>query len=259
MEGLKLRTLQFTVPSGNTYEIREQNGEDDDIISNPVTSRDLSNLDEFISAIVVKTSATSKGTLTAAEASELPSLDRYVILLQSRIFSMGEILEFEYDWGKENGGVVTYEQDLREFLFDYSVVPSAEEFLKKPDAVPYYAGNEIKDIQITLNSGKVLLFDVLRGKDEKYVLNLPLQERTKSKAFIARNLRLMVDGKPEKVESFRLFSKRDMMEIDRKVSTYDPTFSGATTIINPNNESQVSTINIFGIPGFFFPGEPNLV
>ena len=33
-------------------------------------------------------------------------------------------VEFEYDWGKENGGKVTYGQDLHEFLFDYSEVPT---------------------------------------------------------------------------------------------------------------------------------------
>ncbi len=31
---------------------------------------------------------------------------RYAIIFNSRIFSLGEEVEFEYDWGKENGGKV---------------------------------------------------------------------------------------------------------------------------------------------------------
>ena len=33
---LNARKLEFTVPSGYKYVIREQNGADDDILSNPV-------------------------------------------------------------------------------------------------------------------------------------------------------------------------------------------------------------------------------
>ena len=38
----------------------------------------------------------------------MPSLDRYAILIKSRILSNGEDLEFEYDWGPDGGGKSTY-------------------------------------------------------------------------------------------------------------------------------------------------------
>lgn len=61
---MTLRTLVFTAPSGRLFEIREQNGEDEEIITNPVDSKNLMNLTKYISAIVVKTNATKSGRLT---------------------------------------------------------------------------------------------------------------------------------------------------------------------------------------------------
>lgn len=50
---------------------------------------------------------------------------------------------------------------------------------------------------------------------------------------MARNLRLLVDNKWEKVENFSLFSVRDMAEIRKAVFAYDPVFSGNTEVENP--------------------------
>lgn len=122
---MTLRTLVFTAPSGRLFEIREQNGEDEEIITNPVDSKNLMNLTKYISAIVVKTNATKSGRLTIEDALKLPLLDRYCILFNSRIFSLGEEVEFTYKW--DNKDSVTYSQDLREFLFDYAVLPTEQE------------------------------------------------------------------------------------------------------------------------------------
>jgi hypothetical protein len=108
------RELTFTVPSGNLVTIREQNGADDDILSNPVEATNLMNLSRFISGIILK-STYKQGRLTVDEVHNLPVLDRYCIIINSRIFSLGEELEFTQDWGP-NGGKVAYTQDLREFF-----------------------------------------------------------------------------------------------------------------------------------------------
>lgn len=83
------------------------------------------NLTKYISAIVVKTNATKSGRLTIEDALKLPLLDRYCILFNSRIFSLGEEVEFTYKW--DNKDSVTYSQDLSEFLFDYAVLPTEQE------------------------------------------------------------------------------------------------------------------------------------
>ena len=86
----------FTVPSGHSYTIREQNGGDDDILSSKVWLEKLMNITNFISAIVVSTDYTQSGKLTPEEAFTLPVLDRDVILIQSRIHSLGKDVDFEF-------------------------------------------------------------------------------------------------------------------------------------------------------------------
>ena len=67
-----------------------------DIISNSVEAENLMNISRFISAIVIETDVMgTPRTITAEEAHNLPSLDRYCILLQSRIFSYEKEL-FKY-------------------------------------------------------------------------------------------------------------------------------------------------------------------
>lgn len=252
LEGFK---REFVGPTGYKYTIREQNGADDDILSNELEARTLKNLSRFIASIVVNTDYTSNGRLTVDQAHNLPCLDKYCILFNSRIHSIGSELEFEFDWGSDNGGVLTYSQDLNGFLFDYSLDPTEDLLKSKPDAIPYYPnGKKIKDLEIVTSSGKRLLYDLLSGEGESYILNLPKEQNTKNKALIARNLRLEVNGKMEKVESFHVFSIKDMAEIRKEVQANDPIFNAITTIENPI--SNISTqVSIVGMRGFFYPGE----
>lgn len=122
---MEFRTCEFTAPSGFKYSIREQNGADEDILSNPMDSKNLMNLTKFIQAIVVDTDFTPNRRLTVEDADRIPLNDRYHIIFMSRIFSLGEEVEFEYNWGQD-GGSVTYGQSLREW---YSKI--TEHYLQK--------------------------------------------------------------------------------------------------------------------------------
>ena len=51
---MEFRTFRFTGPSGFEYEIREQNGADEDILSNLSDMKTLMNLTKFIAAIVIR-------------------------------------------------------------------------------------------------------------------------------------------------------------------------------------------------------------
>ena len=198
---MEFRTFRFTGPSGFEYEIREQNGADEDILSNLSDMKTLMNLTKFIAAILIRTNATPNGKLTVDDALNLPVNDRYAIIFNSRIFSLGEEVEFEYDWGKENGGKVTYGQDLHEFLFDYSEVPTDNRvFDEKPDAIPYYPkGIQLTGHEYLLSSGKKIKFDCMTGKGEQEFMKLPLDKQTKNAPLLCRNLYLEVDGNWEKV------------------------------------------------------------
>ena len=130
-----------------------------------------------------------------------------------------------------------------------------EELLTKPNAIPYYPEGKLStDIPIKLSTGKELKFDLLNAVGEAYVLNLPLEKRTKNQEYVARNLCLNVDGKWDKVTSFRMFSVREMLEIKKHILSIDPVFTGTTTIENPSN-SMVEEISIVAIKDFFYPGE----
>ena len=135
------KKLTFKLPSGYEVTIREQNGEDDDILSNPVDAKTFMNISKFIAGIVTDTDITATRLLTADDVQKMPSLDRYTIMINSRIFSLGKTLEFRYDWeGPAEGQVRTidYEVDLEEeFLFDYGTIPTMQEMEAKPNAIPF--------------------------------------------------------------------------------------------------------------------------
>jgi hypothetical protein len=255
MELSELRTLQFVAPSGHTFTIREQNGEDEEILSNPIEMRTLLHLSRFISAIVVDTDATTNHKLSMKDALNLPLLDRYCILFKSRIFSLGEIIEFNYEWTKPNGtkNSVLYEEDLNNFLFEnYGEVPSDDEMDSKPDAIPLYPDPAIVEgKEFTLDSGKKIRFKAATSNSEQYIFNLPENKRTRNSELVARDLMLEVEGKFEKVTNFRIFSVRDMNEIHKLVKIWDPAFLGLTEITNPDtNETEMYPI--IGAPSFFF-------
>nr|DAO34143.1 MAG TPA: hypothetical protein [Caudoviricetes sp.] len=249
---MEFRTFSFTGPSGYQYEIREQNGADEDILSNLSDMKNLMNITKFISAIVVKTDVTPTGKLTVEDALSLPVNDRYCIIFQSRIFSLGEEVEFEYDWGKENGGKVTYGQDLNEFLFDFSDSPNEEEMDKKPDAIPFYPyGKRLKDHEVTLDSGKLIKFDCMNGHGEQKLVSMPLDKQTKNAPLLCRNLCLEVDGKWEVVENFAIFTAKDMAQIRKQVASIDPIFKGESHITNPVTGEE-RTYPIIWAPSFFY-------
>lgn len=253
MENFLNRNFRFIAPSGATYTIREQNGEDDDILSNPVTSTNLMNLSYFISSLIVEQNFyPNKKTISPEDALNLPSNDRYAILLNSRIHSIGNLLEFTHNWGGSLGEVC-YELDLNEFLFNKSIEDITEEELQsKPEAIPLYPQNKFKDLEFSIGN-KVFLFDILTGAGEQYQLELPLEKRTANQKLISRNLRLISDtGNPEKISNFRMFSRSEMNEIRKYIAECDPLFTGMTKIYHPSDKSITTEVNILGLPNFFW-------
>lgn len=258
---METRQHTFVAPSGYKYTIREQNGGDDDVISNAATARSLLNISTFISRIVVDTDSTVSRKLTVQDAHNMPALDWYCILIQSRIFSIGDKVEFEFDWGAENGGKLAYEVDLKDYLYDYSLpLENTQECIErlqsKPEAIPYYPTSTSERIQIELETGKKLNCKHLDAEGQAYQINLPLDQQTKNQGLIARDLNLLVDGKYEKVTNFDLFDRKEMIKIREEVKVKDPVFHGRVIISNPNNTSlPAQYINLLGLEGFFYPEE----
>ena len=253
--------LTFIAPSGYSYTLREQNGEDDDVLSHPGDARTLMNLSKFISRIVIDNNfeGNTSGRLTPDQAHSLPILDRYAILIHSRIHSLGKTLDFKYHWPKEEGGIKEYEVDLEEYLLDYSknTAELDKELLDKPDAIPYYPGKgaPMSGNEFDLKSGKQIKLDLLSGVSEGLLLGIPENDKTKNTELLIRNLHLkMEDGTWVKVNRFHLFSPKDMAEIRAIVKFIDPPFFAKTEIENPSTGQKVF-LNIMGLPDFFYLGE----
>lgn len=243
--------MEFIAPSGASYTIREQNGEDDDILSNPTTSTNLMNLSNFISSIVVKQNFyPNKTTITPEEALDLPVNDRYAILINSRIHSIGNILEFTHDWGSTLGKC-SYEVNLNDFVFNKPIDQITEEDIaNKPEAIPVYVNFKPK-IEFSVGD-KEFEFELLTGRGEQYQIELPLEKRTANQKIKARNLKLKVNNNFEKVTNFRMFTAKEMASIRKVIAENDPLFSGNTKIVHPNNPELVDYVNVLALPGFFW-------
>lgn len=262
---LQIRKMAFTLPSGYSCEIREQNGEDEEILSNPSSIKSFMNINEFIAGIVTRTDFTTSGKLLVSDVLKLPLLDRAVILINSRIFSLGEELEFNYKWLRPEGSTeqseFTYTQDLKDYIFsDYGSRPTEEELEAKPDAVPYYTLEEdsnnpgkvkLTDLRLNLSSGKEIMWDVATANSEQYLMKLGIDNISRNKDLIARNLRLNVNGNWEKVHNFKLFSAKDMAEMRKGILSSDPIFTGNTEIEDPISHAKAQ-VSIFSMPTFFY-------
>lgn len=256
---MEFNKTTFVAPSGHSYTIREQNGQDEEILTNLRDVENFTHFTNFIMAIIVDSSRNPGHKLTYEQVDALPVLDRYAILFQARIFSIGALMEFEYTW--PDGPTCSYEENLDIFLLPYDKLPSMpeEEFttllVNKPHAIPMYPcpGKE-KDIEITLSSNRKVKFDLLDGSSERYLAKLKDHETTRNSELLARNLRLEVDGKWEKVYNFSLFSLKDMRELRGYIHKVDPTFNPVSEVEHPQTGKK-TMVPILASPSFFFPGD----
>lgn len=250
----------FVAPSGISYTIREQNGQDEEVLTNVGAANRFMNINNFLQGIIVESSV-KPGKYTMDEILNIPLLDRQCILIQSRIFSLGNTLEFTYDWQGKDGKArkEEYELELSDYLLDYSKRDSIteEELLAKPDAIPFYP-TPIQDLNalltFTLASGKNIRFHILNGHSELYIMTLDQNNATRNTDLFARGLELQVEGKWEKVSNFSLFSTKDMRELRKLVNANDPQANLNTDVEDPVTGVK-DLVNIMGVPTFFFPEE----
>ena len=68
---MEFKTTTFIVPSGAEYEIREQNGEDEGVLSNQADAQKLMNITKFLAGIIVHSSVTG-GACSVKQVLEIP-------------------------------------------------------------------------------------------------------------------------------------------------------------------------------------------
>lgn len=258
---MEFLTHTFVAPSGTEYTIREQNGQDEEVLTNMGEIKKGMNINNFLYGIIMKSSKKAS-KLSMEEILSIPLLDRSCILIQSRIFSIGENLEFTFQWpnnqNPDKPREFEYELNLHEYLFDDYSNPEAiteEMLLDKPKGIPFYPiRQEEKYYTFDLRSGKKIRFHLADGHSEMYIMKLSEDQKTRNTDLIMRGLELNVDGKWEKVFNFSLFSTKDMRELRKHVNSIDPSADLTTYVEDPETGAS-DEIPIMGLVSFFFPEE----
>ena len=249
---------ELFTPSGFKVIIREQNGEDDGTLSNVSLTKDAASINTFIQSVVVYSEVGDRPDNTYSEQGILDMRlgDKYFILLSSRIFSLGPIVKFEYSWGTEVPEVA-YEEDLSKFIVDYTKAfpKPGEENYYKDRIIPYPTPVSTSEVSRTLTTGKKISFRYMDGTGEKYLMKLPEFQLTVNSRLVARGFKLEVDGNFVEVETFKVFTSKEMAEIRDLVETLDPQFDGVVEIENPYERNQSIKLQLLSLNSFFFPRE----
>jgi len=247
--------LDITGPSGTRFIIREQNGNDDDLLSSEELREDFNNMNIFLCGIVIWTDRTKSGKLSVEDSIGLAIKDKYFLLFQSRIFSIGADIKFSFNWGESNGGEVFYTEDLSPYVWDFT----DEKFPVEGDdnyfaqRMKPYMVNPYEKVNTTLTSGKRVRFDLANGHTEKF-LAAKGKDISRSDNLVAMGLELEVDGKWMVVKSFKYFTKREMVELNKIIDDLEQPFYGISEIKNPKT-GQIELYPLIVDPAFFFPLE----
>jgi len=249
--------LTLTTPSGHEVIIRQQTGEDDDVLSNAAGTEDGSSSNKFVQGIVVHTNMTTNGKFNSDDARALKLCDKYFIMIASRIFSIGQILKFEYKWD-DLKIPTSYEEDLGLFIWEYGNADKPFPELGSPEyfkyrIAPHKFGKD-KFRELTLASEKLVRYTFMNGNGEKYLMGLPLDQQSVNAELKARGLELKIGKKWVIVQSFKNFTPIDMMEIRRDVEDNDITTNLASELEHPKKGTKVE-FPIVGSTDFFYPRE----
>ena len=246
--------IKITTPSGFEVIIRQQTGEDDDVISNPNGAYLGEALNEFVKGIITKLGPKDI-TPTYNDIEHMKLGDKYFIMIASRIFSLGPVLKFEYEW--DDGEVAEYEEELDNYIWDYALdgFPEKGSKLYSPYRIPPHKHGEDIQMEFSIPSGKKFRFTFMNGIGEKYLMTLPENELSKNTELKARDLEQKLGEDWVKVETFKAFTAREMSSIRKSVFDNDPITEVLSEIPHPKNKNKKIMYSLLTSPDFLFPRE----
>jgi len=240
----KTRDLSFTGPDGVLYTIREQNGNDDDVLSTLGDAQQNKSIDKFLAGIIIGPKRfnweeihTNMGIAT-----------KYYIVLKSRMFTHGSQMIFKHTF--RDGQVVEFEEDLSLYDRDLSQdivvedIPGITAIKKYPNG-----GSILRSLTI---GDKKLTYKLQTSKAEAYMMGIPKEQVSKNDELRARELTLVKDGREIKIENFRDFSASEMREIWKDIRSNDVDFALLTKLQTPDKK-VTEYVSLLTIPEFFFP------
>lgn len=247
------KTLTFRLPSGFDVTIREQNGNDDDILSKVSNLKDGSSMGKFLSAIIIEPK------LSMETINNWKARDKYYAIFKSRVFSLGESVTFKHKCSNTNCGKETdWEEDLTQFDNDFMVEPlkPEDEGYKEPNKyqIQKYPNGDLPTHEINLSSGKKVRFTYKNGESERKLLDIKENDISKNTELLIRNLEFFDNLKWQKVQHFGLFNPKDMVEIRNNVKLFDSDWDAVAELNCPHCHNT-DLISLVTQPTFFFPEE----
>lgn len=250
-------TTEFVTPSKLHIVIREQNGEDEDVISKAKNLKDGNAIHYFLAGIIQTVNGAKVGS---NYVENMRNRDKYYTLLKSRIFSLGETLTYHHrcsnpncnkPQGKEDP---LYEEDLSLYDKDFSDKAPVDE---RPDfqyrIQPYIAEGTHRELK--LYSGKELRYKFLTGVEEKKVMQKDRDSMSKNSDIMLRELEWKNENDQwQKVSHFGIFSSKEMTAIRKDIEKHDTPFEAISETTCPFC-GTVDYISLLAQPDFFFPGE----
>lgn len=243
----------ITLPSGKLAVLREQNGNDDDIISRAKDNESNTAILKFLASITVGLDAITN--VTPQDIAKLRTADRYALLVYNRINSLSPTLIFSYKWNDKNP-LVEYEVNLQDYIVDYS-----KPF--DPEVTPLAIKPIDNDIMAMIKVGdKELRYTYSNGYQEAIIYKTDSGEFSKNMELTIRDLEIKQGDQWVKVGNFSKFTPRDMMAIRKHITENDPAIDLTLEITNPyftkgadiEKVGPPSTvIAVYGVPEFFFP------
>lgn len=250
-------TSTFVSPSKLQIVIREQNGEDEDIISKQANLMKGDAIHFFLAGIVLTVNGQK---VTSKQIENWRNRDKYYTLLKSRIFSLGSELTYRHRCGNssctkpEGKEDELYEEDLSLYDRDFSDTAPAdtrEDFKYRIE--PYIQDGTHREFK--LSTGKELRYKFLTGVEEKKVLQKDRNSMSKNSDIMLRELEWKNDQEQwQRVTHFGIFSSREMSQIRKDIEKHDMPWEAISECECPYC-GHVDYISLLAQPDFFFPGE----
>jgi len=258
-------TKEVLLPSGFKVTIREQNGEDDDVVSRVANNGDGTAINKFLSNIITKNDSLEHGKYTSENDIKLWKLkDKYYLLLASRLFSLGGEMKFEYTCPQPECQKPTVLEELLQ-RYDWPLdkeIPKEgdenyEDFIRDfyaPYVVTRYPNGAETHKEFILSSGLPVRYKYLDGIGEKSILDKSKGNISKNDELTARDFSIKKGEKWQKVTNFAMFSARLMQEIRANVKKNDSQFE-ISSDIHCQHCDNLNTVSLISLPNFFFPDE----
>jgi hypothetical protein len=254
---------EILLPSGRKVTIRENNGDDEELLSKVANAKGNLNMRIYLSSIIVQDSETKPDKLTPVEhMGNMKCRDAYYLMYKQRLINLGPQLTFEKTCALTTCKHKT-EYDMEVDEFDRDLTLNNEEFKAKMKETnsPYsdyivenYPSGNDSIIEKVLSSGKKIRFKILTLKLEYWRLEQPFENQSNNTIIYERELEYWDENKWVIAKNLKMFSSRDLKEIRGLIDAYDSRFQPLVEYECEKCKSP-GVDNLFQMNDFFYPVE----